>query len=178
MNGEATIEELLAAVAERDKAAFRLLYQRTSAKLYGIVLRILPDRAQAEDAMQDVYVRIWRNAGGYDAARGRPITWLAAIARNMAIDVRRREGARGAGREAEIDLDLLGGREDAPSSERLAALSACLSRLEPDQRKLILAAYLQGESREELAERLDRPVGTIKSWLHRGLAVLRTCLDG
>lgn len=178
MNGEATIEELLAAVAERDKAAFRLLYQRTSAKLYGIVLRILPDRAQAEDAMQDVYVRIWRNAGGYDAARGRPITWLAAIARNMAIDVRRREGARGAGREVEIDLDLLGGREDAPSSERLAALSACLSRLEPDQRKLILAAYLQGESREELAERLDRPVGTIKSWLHRGLAVLRTCLDG
>jgi RNA polymerase sigma-70 factor (ECF subfamily) len=73
---------------------------------------------------------------------------------------------------------LLSGREDAASSERLAALSACLSRLDPEQRKLILAAYLHGESREELAERLERPVGTIKSWLHRGLASLRTCLDG
>lgn len=172
------IEELLVAVAEQDHAAFRALYERTSAKLYGVIVRILPERAQADDAMQDVYVKIWRNAAGYDASRGRPITWLAAIARNVAIDVRRREGARGAGREVEADLDLLSDFAEGASSEARAALSACLDRLAPEQRSLILAAYLHGESREELAARLGHPVGTIKSWLHRGLSALRGCLGG
>lgn len=179
MKGAQSIEDLLAAVADQDREAFRMLYERTSAKLYGILIRILPDRGQADDAMQDAYVRVWRNAAGYDASRGRAITWLAAIARNVAIDVRRREGARGAGREAEVDLDLLSaGSADAASSESLAALSACLKRLPSEQRSLILAAYLQGESRDELAARLGHPVGTIKSWLHRGLASLKGCLGG
>lgn len=172
-----TLEDLMAAVAEQDKAAFAELYRRTSAKLYGIVLRILPEKAQADDAMQDIYVRIWRNAGGYDAARGRPITWLATLARNGAIDLRRREGARGGGRDTEVDPDTLASHA-GPSGERLAALNACLDRLDPDQRRLIVAAYLDGDSREELAARTARPVGTVKSWLHRGLAALRTCLDG
>jgi RNA polymerase sigma-70 factor (ECF subfamily) len=165
-----SIEELLVAVSEQDRAAFRTLYERTSAKLYGVVLRILPDRAQAEDAMQEVYVKLWRNAAGYDASRGRPI--------NLAIDVRRREGARGADRDSGIDPEMLTSRPDAASGEALAALSACLDRLEPDQRGLILAAYCRGDSRDELAERLGHPVGTIKSWLHRGLASLKTCLGG
>jgi RNA polymerase sigma-70 factor, ECF subfamily len=178
VSGEAGIEELLVAVADQDRAAFRALYDRTSAKLFGILLRILPDRVQAEDAMQDVYVKVWRNAGGYDASRGRPITWLAAIARNIAIDIRRREGARGAGRQADIDTELLVLSADGASSEALASLSACLGRLEPEQRALILAAYCRGESREELASRTGRPTGTIKSLLHRGLAALKSCLDG
>jgi RNA polymerase sigma-70 factor (ECF subfamily) len=169
-----SIEELLVAVSEQDRAAFRTLYERTSAKLYGVVLRILPDRAQAEDAMQEVYVKLWRSAAGYDASRGKPITWLAAIARN----VRRREGARGADRDSGIDPEMLTSRPDAASGEALAALSACLDRLDPEQRRLILAAYCQGDSRDELAERLGHPVGTIKSWLHRGLASLKTCLGG
>jgi RNA polymerase sigma-70 factor (ECF subfamily) len=173
-----SIEELLVAVSEQDRAAFRTLYERTSAKLYGVVLRILPDRAQAEDAMQEVYVKLWRSAAGYDASRGKPITWLAAIARNLAIDVRRREGARGADRDSGIDPEMLTSRPDAASGEALAALSACLDRLDPEQRRLILAAYCQGDSRDELAERLGHPVGTIKSWLHRGLASLKTCLGG
>jgi len=175
---EASLEELLVATGEGDRAAFQTLYARTSAKLYGIILRILPDRQQAEDAMQDSYVRIWRNAAGYDAARGRPITWLAAIARNAAIDLRRAQGARGGDRLAALDPELLVARPDGASAELLAALGACLGRLEDGVRDLILAAYIHGDSREELAARLDRPIGTIKSWLHRGLASLKACLDG
>lgn len=178
MSSAIPLEELLAATADQDRAAFRELYDRTSSKLYGVILRILPERSQAEDAMQEVYAKIWRSAGGYDASRGKPITWLATVARNLAIDIRRREGARGATRQVELDADLLTSRPDGASSEMLAALSACLNRLSPDNRQLVLAAYIQGESREELAERLGKPVGTIKSLLHRGLAALRGCLDG
>ncbi|WP_157215985.1 sigma-70 family RNA polymerase sigma factor [Flavisphingomonas formosensis] len=178
MSGAPSLEELLVATGEGDRAAFRALYERTSAKLYGIILRILPDRQQAEDAMQDGYVRIWRNAAGYDAARGRPITWLAAIARNAAIDARRVQAARGGDRHAPLEPELLIARPEGASAELLAALAACLGRLEEGLRDLILAAYVHGDSREELAGRLGKPTGTIKTWLHRGLASLKTCLDG
>lgn len=175
---EASLEELLVATGQGDAAAFHTLYRRTSAKLYGMILRILPDRQQAEDAMQESYVRVWRNAAGYDAARGRPLTWLAAIARNAAIDRRRAESARGDGRLAPLEPALLVTGADGASPELLAALAACLGRLEEGMRELILAAYVHGDSREELAQRLGRPVGTIKTWLHRGLASLKACLDG
>jgi RNA polymerase sigma-70 factor (ECF subfamily) len=172
------IDDLLAAVAGQDRDALAELYRRTSAKLYAVALRILGDPSKTDDAVHDVFVRVWRSAGSYDASRGRPITWLATMARNIAIDLRRRETARGAGRFAEIELDEIVDREDAISSEQLAALRICLERLDPAQRQLIIAAYLNGDSREELAERTARPVGTIKSWLHRSLAVLRACLGG
>lgn len=173
------LEDLMVAVADQDRAAFTELYRRTSPKLYGVMLRILGEAAKTDEAMQDAYVRIWRNAGGYDAARGRPITWLATIARNIAIDRRRAELSRGAAQTADIDLDLIAHRGgDAASSEQLAALRACLDRLDGEQRQMVIAAYLGGESREELAERTGRPVGTIKSWLHRSLAQLKGCLGG
>ncbi len=171
------VEDLLAAVAEQDRDAFAELYRRTSAKLYAVMLRILGESSRTDDAVHDVFVRVWRSAGTYDAARGRPITWLATMARNVAIDIRRREMARGAGRFADIELDEIVDR-DAASSEQLAALRACLNRLDPEQRQLVVAAYLNGDSREELAERTARPIGTIKSWLHRSLAALKACLDG
>lgn len=171
------VEDLLAAVAEQDRAAFAELYRRTSAKLYAVVHRILGEPSRTDDAVHDVYIRIWRMAGVYDAARGRPITWLATLARNTAIDLRRRETARGGGRFADIELDTLANR-DGVSGEDLATLRACLARLDPEQRRLVVAAYLNGDSREELAERTARPVGTIKSWLHRSLASLKACLDG
>lgn len=173
------LEDLMAAVADQDRAAFAELYRRTAPKLYGVMLRILGEAAKTDEAMQDAYVRIWRSAGGYDAARGRPITWLATIARNIAIDRRRAEYSRGAALTADVDLDLLAHRGgDAASAEQLAALRVCLDRLDGEQRQMVIAAYLGGESREELAERTGRPVGTIKSWLHRSLAQLKGCLGG
>jgi RNA polymerase sigma-70 factor (ECF subfamily) len=168
---------LLLAIADGDRAAFATFYRRTSAKLFGIILRILPERSVAEDAMQDAYAKIWRHAGGFDARRGSPITWAATIARNVAIDLRRRENPGGRVRDDDFDLDAMSDHGGA-SAEQMAALRACLDRLEPEQRALILAAYLNGESREELAARLGHPTGTIKSWLHRGLARLKGCLDG
>jgi len=172
------IEDLLVATAEQDRAAFAELYRRTASKLYAVISRILGDSSRSEDAVQELYVRVWRNAGGYDAGRGRPMTWLATMARNIAIDIRRREMARGQGRFAEVELDTIADRDGHYSGEALATLQACLSRLDEDQRQLVIAAYLNGESREELAERTSRPVGTIKSWLHRSLAALKACLDG
>ncbi|KRB83098.1 RNA polymerase subunit sigma-24 [Sphingomonas sp. Root710] len=172
------LPELLLAVAHGDRAAFARFYQRTSAKLFGVVLRILPERSLAEDAMQDAYAKIWRNAAGYDPRRGSPITWAATIARNVAIDLRRREHPGGRQRDDDFDFDAMSDPAAGASAEEMAALRACLDRLDPDQRALILAAYLNGESREELAERLGHPTGTIKSWLHRGLARLKGCLDG
>jgi RNA polymerase sigma-70 factor (ECF subfamily) len=172
------VEDLLAAVAVEDRDAFAELYRRTSAKLYAVMFRILGEAARTDDAVHDCFVRVWRSAATYDAGRGKPITWLATMARNMAIDVRRREMARGAGRFADIELDDIVDREDAINSEQLAALQICLQRLEPEQRQLVIAAYLNGDSREELAERTARPIGTIKSWLHRSLAALKACLDG
>ncbi|WP_240653150.1 sigma-70 family RNA polymerase sigma factor [Sphingomonas crocodyli] len=175
--GSAELGVLLLATADGDRAAFAELYRRTSAKLFGIVLRILPERSVAEDAMQDIYVKIWRNAAGYDAMRGSPIAWLATIARNVAIDVRRRERPGSKISTDEFDFDLLAD-EGTPSPEALAALRVCLERLDEDQRQLVLAAYLRGDSRDELAERLGHPSGTIKSWLHRALGKLKGCLGG
>lgn len=170
------LEDLLRRVGREDRAAFAMLYQRTSAKLNGIVRRILPEMTLADDVLQDVYVRIWRSAAGYEPTRGRPVTWMAAIARNLAIDVRRREASRGLGRQVEYAADL-GGAAPGIGAEEGLALRRCLDGLEPVQRDMILSAYCEGLSRDELAVRHARPVGTVKSWLHRGLAALKACLS-
>jgi RNA polymerase sigma-70 factor (ECF subfamily) len=178
MTSEANLADLLLAAGDGDRAAYADLYTRTSAKLFGIILRILPERSMAEDAMQDAYVKIWRNAAGYDASRGSPITWMATIARNVAIDLHRRAHPAGRTRDESVELDMIVDGGAGPSAEALTALQICLGRLDVDQRKLVVAAYLHGDSREELAERLGHPMGTIKSWLHRSLARLKACLDG
>jgi RNA polymerase sigma-70 factor (ECF subfamily) len=179
-NDARPLEALLAAVAEGDRAAFATLYARTSAKLYGTILRILPEGGTAEDALQDVYARIWKVAASYDATRGRPITWLAAIARNRALDIlRSTRGGAGRARIVDVDADTLAAiadeHQDAAES---AALARCLDQLDPVHRECILLAYLDGATREELAARFGRPTGTIKSWLSRGLLSLRGCLRG
>ncbi|WP_231639337.1 sigma-70 family RNA polymerase sigma factor [Sphingomonas profundi] len=173
------LEELLAAIAEGDRRAFATLYTRTAAKLYGTILRILPEGGQADDALQDVYARIWHIAGGYDAARGRPITWLATIARNRALDVLRRERSGAHGRVVDVDAELLAAIPDEHTDPaESAALAQCLATLDPVHRECILLAYLHGASREELGARFGKPSGTIKSWISRGLASLRGCLSG
>jgi RNA polymerase sigma-70 factor (ECF subfamily) len=170
------LEELLARTGQQDRAAFALLYQRTSAKLNGVIRRILPEMTLADDVLQDVYLRIWRSAAAYEPARGRPVTWMTTIARNLAIDVRRREAARGGGRQVDYAPERVGAVSGLDAEAGLA-LQRCLDVLEPVQRSMIVSAYCEGMSREELAGRHERPVGTVKSWLHRGLAALKACLD-
>lgn len=171
---------LLAAAGEGDRAAFERLYRATSPKLFGVTLRILHDRALAEEVLQEAYVRIWRNASRYDPATASPITWMAAIARNRAIDEARRVRPRGT--EDASMLDAL--PDPAPSPARhaegrqeLRRLEGCLDELEAPRDEMVKLAYLDGLSREALAERFDQPVGTVKTWLRRSLLQLRACLD-
>ncbi|GJE74621.1 sigma-70 family RNA polymerase sigma factor [Methylorubrum suomiense] len=177
---DALLASLLARIAGGDEAALRALYDQTAAKLLGIILRIQRDRSLAEDVLQDVYLRIWHAAGSYVPTAGAPLSWLCAIARNRAIDgVRRRsEVTMPSGESGEAYWERLtapGGGEDAILDRD--ALVACLSRLDPTQRDCVVLAYCEGWSREELAARYDRPVNTVKTWLHRTLASLKSCLE-
>ncbi len=173
------LADLLGRIAARDEAAFSALYKGTSAKLYGVVARILPRGDAAADALQEAYVRIWEKAGEFDPAKGSPLAWMATIARNRALDEVRRvrpgslEDLPESFEPAADDVDPLAARE---RSERLAALINCLQALDEEKRAVVLLAYYRGSSREALARRFGRPVPTIKTWLHRSLAQLRDCL--
>lgn len=179
--GSADLIGLLRATGGQDRAAFRALYVATAPKLFGIVLRIAPSRAVAEEVLQDVYLRVWQNASRFAPETGHPMSWLASIARNRAIDTvrQRTEVLPAGGEEGESWIDRLAAPGDL-EADLLGreALRVCLGRLEPDHRLCLVLAYCEGLSRDELAARFARPVNTIKTWLHRGLAALRTCLDG
>ncbi|HKN26958.1 MAG TPA: sigma-70 family RNA polymerase sigma factor [Roseiarcus sp.] len=178
--GESDLTDLMRRVAARDDAAFRALYRQTSAKLYGIVFRILPHKDAAAEALQEAYVRIWQRAADFDVAKGSPLAWMATIARNRALDEVRRvrpaslQDMPDSFEPAAEPIDPLAARD---RSERLAALIACLERLDDDKRAILMLAYYHGASREALAKRFGRPVPTIKTWLRRGLAQLRDCLS-
>ncbi|MGY2052488.1 sigma-70 family RNA polymerase sigma factor [Methylobacterium sp. JK268] len=176
----ADLAGLIAEVAGRDEAALRVLYDRTAAKLLGVVLRIVRDRASAEDVLQDAYLRIWQSAPSYAPETGSPMAWLVAIARNRAIDVvrRRTEVAMPDGEDGEDWLARIADPRDEEAAvlDRKALLS-CLAGLDVTHRECIVLAYCEGLSREELAARYAKPVNTVKTWLHRGLAALRLCLD-
>ena len=173
------LADLLRRVAARDEAAFATLYRRTSAKLYGIVTRILTRGDAGAEALQEAYVRIWEKAGDFDPAKGSPLAWMATIARNRALDEVRRvrpvslEDMPEGFEPAAEAVDPLASRE---RSEGLSALLDCLAKLDEEKRAILMLAYYHGASREALAERFDRPVPTIKTWLHRSLAQLRDCL--
>ena len=168
-------------IAGGDPAALRQLYEATSSKLFGVCLRILSDREEAEDVLQDVYVTVWRRADRFDPARASVTTWMSTIARNRAID---RLRARGPLAKAEPVDDLAIADEDQPAADaRLAAaadaarLEACLSQLDPRTRAVIRTAFFEGVTYEALARRMDTPLGTVKSWIRRGLARLKGCLE-
>ena len=177
--GQQRLEKLMRDVARQDQAAFRVLYDATRAKLYGVILSVLRDRSAADDLLQEVYVRIWHRAADFDSAKASPITWMATIARNRALDeVRRPRHTIDLPKEAlesvaGDDPDPLSGRQ---GSEAFQRLMACLSALAEDRRQMVLLAYYRGWTREALSKRFDRPVPTIKTLLHRSLAQLRGCL--
>jgi RNA polymerase sigma-70 factor (ECF subfamily) len=167
-------------IAKGDRTAFASLYAATSSKLLGVVLRILKRRDIAEEVLQEVYVKIWEKAADFDAGRASPITWMSTIARNRALDVVRQR--------TPVSLEDHPEHLDAAADEELAidkilrdesgqALRDCLSKLDPDRARIIILAYCEGLSREELGQRYNQPANTIKTWLRRSLLQLRGCLE-
>ena len=178
---KAGLEGLLAAVAQRDRVSFRRLYDLTSPKLFAIILRIVRSRPAAEEVLQDVYLRIWQNAESYSSTTGPASVWMNSIARNRAIDVLRQRSFASIN-SAEDGSDwyesVSEDRDREADMINNASLRRCLEAIDEQARACILLAYYEGYSRDELARRYDRPVNTIKTWLHRSLATLRICLDG
>lgn len=177
-----TLADLLARIAAQDAAALAALYDATSAKLMGVCLRILRDRSESEDVLQEVYVTVWRRAGAFNPARGvSPVTWLAVIARNRAIDrLRARDPLRGAaGEDAAMALPDLAPLADTriAAAQDAGRLYACLDELEARTSEVIRTAFFEGVAYEALAERLGQPIGTVKSWIRRGLRRLKVCLE-
>ena len=181
--------ELLARTALRDRAAFATLYERTSGKLFGVALRICASRAEAEEVVQVAYLKVWRSADRFAASRASPIAWMAAIARNAAIDRRRAEGARG-GEHRQIGSGEGAGEgmvepvDDAPSPEDAAvlasearALHGCLTELDGRHAEAVRRAYLDGLAYREIAGALGVPENTIKTWVRRSLMRLRDCME-
>ncbi|GAP36632.1 sigma-70 family RNA polymerase sigma factor [Piscinibacter sakaiensis] len=185
----AALAALLARVALGDRAAFAALYRATSPKLLGVVMRVHAERALAEDVLQEVYVKVWRAAGQFDAARAEPMAWLVGIARHRAIDeLRSRRGERAATTsltpedgDGPSPLEQLA--DDAPGPLALLEQAAearqvghCVGELSAAQQQCLALAYYGGLSHHEVADHLALPLGTIKSWLRRGLLALKDCL--
>ena len=180
------LEELLQAVAVGERQALRVLYDLTATKLFGLALRITGRRDWAEDVVQESFVSIWHHAGDYRPQLGAPMTWMTAIVRNRALDCLRRASAARVPQTVELEDglgewladDAAGPAELAEASQQARALNRCLQRLEQPQRQAIMLAYLQDLSHAELAARLRAPLGTVKSWIRRGLERLRSCMEG
>ncbi|MCC7347137.1 MAG: sigma-70 family RNA polymerase sigma factor [Variibacter sp.] len=170
---------LLAATAKGDAEAFERLYAATRAKLYGVALRILRRADLAEEVLQETFVKVWRNAGDFNPQKASPITWMVAIARNGALDLVRKKSEAAIEDEPQaIELpaetrDPLAQRE---MTEELRRLLACMGALDEERRRVLLLAYYNGWSREQLSARFDTPVNTIKTWLRRGLLQIRECM--
>lgn len=174
------LSRLIQSVGLGDRAAFRALYQLTSAKLFGVCLRVLRDKGEAEDALQEVYVKIWHNAARFAVMDRSAISWLAAIARNHAIDrARARHPQPVAMAEA---LDLPDGSPDPEqatlTSDLRQRIDGCLEQLKGERAAAVRGAYVEGYSYQELAERYSLPLNTVRTWLRRSLLQLRECLQG
>ena len=176
----ALLSRALARVAEQDADALRYVYRHTSSKLFGVCLRILHDRQEAEDVLQDVYLIVWRKADGFDPKRASPITWLAVLARNRAIDRLRARGDRIVTDVAEAEA-LPDTAPLAPTlieaDEDRARLAHCLDQLDPSHAGAVRTAFFEGVTYEALSQRLAMPLGTLKGWIRRSLISLRGCLE-
>jgi RNA polymerase sigma-70 factor (ECF subfamily) len=191
------LAQLLARAGLGDRRAFAELYDKTSGYLFGVVLRIQRDRAVAEELLQEIYITLWRQAAGFDAARSQPLTWLTHIARHRAIDSLRRAEAQP--RAAEFTAGPDDGDDEGDAARRRALealpdeaagplellsqasdarqLGQCMEHLSAAQRQCVALAFYDGLSHSEVATRLRQPLGTVKSWVRRALLALKSCLD-
>lgn len=175
------LEMLLYRVGQGDRAAFSQLYEQTSAKLLGVSTRILLRRDLAEEALQDAFVNIWHHAAEYRSEKAAVMTWLTSIVRNKSLDI-----LRAMPHEAELDEDKFEewASEDltplqiAAQNSDTKALLECMKSLTPIQRQAIAMSYFHGLAHEQLSERLTQPLGTVKTWIRRGLLVLKDCMSG
>jgi RNA polymerase sigma factor (sigma-70 family) len=171
----------LARIPGGDQTALQTVYRLTSAKLFGVVLRILGERSEAEDVLQEVFVTIWRKAGDFDANRASPMTWLIAIARNRAID--RLRASKNSRHMDPIDdaQEIADGTplaDDAlEKSEDNARLHGCLDGLASEEKVALRGAFFDGNTYEELAQRMSVPLGTMKSRIRRAMIKLKLCLE-
>jgi RNA polymerase sigma-70 factor (ECF subfamily) len=172
------IAALLARCSLGDRAAFGALYERSAPKLLGVAMRILGARAEAEEALQEAYVKIWNHAGRYQPGRGSASGWLVAVVRNQAIDAlrARKAPARQLDAAAEIPDARPGPEASALASDERRRLADCLEGLQSDRAAAVRAAYMEGYSYEELARRHGVPLNTMRTWLRRALISLRECL--
>lgn len=186
------LAQFLSRTAIGDRTAFERLYAATASQLFAVVLRIVRQREAAEDLLQEVYVSVWRHAGGFNPALSQPMTWLNSIARNRAIDSLRRGQAAPrlvstnvAGGDDDDDRDLLqdfvceqpGPADRLEQGQDEQALRGCMGALSRDQQQVLALAFYQGASYAEAAEQLRQPLGTVKSWVRRALLALKSCLD-
>jgi RNA polymerase sigma-70 factor (ECF subfamily) len=175
------LKSLLQDCAGRDESAFALLYEETSVHLFRVLMRLLTREELVQECLQDVYLKIWSRAGEYRAQDSAPLTWMSAVARHQAIDILRRQ------KREVIEADTKGMAEQAdtggsPEAHVMAQseeneLGYCMNQLKPDHRQLFMLAYFRGHSHSELARQLDLPIGTIKTWMRRGLASLKKCMQ-
>lgn len=170
--------ELLGQTAAGNRQAFHALYQATGPRLFAIAIRMMKRRDQAEDVLQEAFVKIWERSWQFDPAKGEALAWLATVTRHTALDRLRRQPRSDVTLDetvvTEIDSQL--GQLSASMGEA-GDLRRCLANLREDYRKAVVLAYINGLTHEELAAQLGRPVGTIKSWVRRGLEQLRGCMD-
>ncbi len=176
--------ELLERVAQADESALRELYEATSSKLYGVAVRVVTNREWAEDVLQEAFINIWRIAGDYKASLSPPMAWMGLVVRSRGLDFLRRRASDRADVMQELDdviSDTVAGNSPNPmdtalASEQAWALHQCLGKLENKQREVVSLAYLRDMSHNELSEQLKLPLGTVKTWIRRGLEQLRACM--
>ncbi|RLJ15931.1 RNA polymerase subunit sigma [bacterium endosymbiont of Escarpia laminata] len=175
------LKALLAACTLKDRRAFAQLYEMTSAKLYGVILRILVRDTWAQDCLQEAYIKIWNSADSYRPYLAAPTTWMATIARNQALDLLRRRRREVQMAEPEKLLEASDSKmmplERLQQSDEGRRLNDCLERIKSQQRQVIALAYFKGLTHEELASQTGTPLGTIKTWIRRGLEQLKRCLE-
>ncbi len=175
----ADIESWLLRTGLKDRAAFSALYDATSAKLFGVCLRILNNRAEAEEALQETYIKIWQKANRYAVNGYSPMTWLITLARNQAIDKLRARKAPAVEITEELGLADAGPTPEAAAvdASENRVLNGCLEALDAAHASAVRGAYLNGDTYQELADKAGVPINTMRTWLRRSLAKLKDCLS-